>query len=117
MPLPYLKETFEQMWSEEGEILDATCRQRFRSPLGVNDWLMRYEQLATGRFSPVGFSDVRLDYLAEERIGDIEEYIRAARYTMICLNDSPLLRDFEGVRGRLTAAFEAILPEKSSFEL
>jgi hypothetical protein len=117
MPQPYLRETFERMWREEGGILDATCRQRFRSPFGVNHWLMRYEQLVSGRFSPVGFGDVRLDYLAEERIGDIEEYIRAQRYSMICLNDSPLLGDFEAVRGRLIAAFESILPEKSSFEL
>ncbi len=78
---------------------------------------MRYEQLATGRFSPTGFGDVRLDALDEERIGDIESYIRAQRYTMICLNDSSSLRDFESVRTRLSAAFEAILPEKSSFEL
>ncbi len=117
MPQPYLRETFERMWSEEREILDATCRQRFRSPFGVNHWLMRYEQLATGRFSPVGFGDARLDALDESRIADIEAYIRGQRYAMICLNDSPLLEDFEGVRARLAAAFKSILPDKSSFEL
>ncbi|MDR2894795.1 MAG: Stealth CR1 domain-containing protein [Alistipes sp.] len=116
MPQPYLRETFERMWNDEREILDATCRQRFRSPFGVNHWLMRYEQLATGRFAPVGFRDARLDFLAEERIADIEKYIREARYSMICLNDSPLLHDFEGVRARLAAALDEILPEKSSYE-
>jgi hypothetical protein len=117
MPQPYLRETFETMWREEREVLEATCRQRFRSPLGVNHWLMRYEQLATGRFSPVGFGDARLDELHEGRIDEIESYIRSGRYAMICLNDSPLLRDFEGVGARLRGAFEAILPDKSSFEL
>ncbi len=117
MPQPYLRETFQRMWVEEGTILDATCRQRFRSPFGVNHWLMRYEQLATGRFAPVGFRDARLDTLDDGRIGDIEGYIRAGRYAMICLNDSPSLRDFEGVRSRLQAALDDILPEKSSFEL
>jgi hypothetical protein len=116
MPQPYLRATFERMWREEHEVLDATCRQRFRSPFGVNHWLMRYEQLATGQFSPVGFRDSRLDYLDESRIAEIENYIRAGRYSMICLNDSPLLTDFEGVSSRLRAALNEILPEKSSFE-
>jgi hypothetical protein len=117
MPQPYLRETFETLWREEGAVLDATCRQRFRSPFGVNHWLMRYEQLATGRFAPVGFRDARLDFLSEGRIDDFENYIRAGRYSMICLNDSPLLQDFEGVAARLRAAFEAILPEKSTFDI
>jgi hypothetical protein len=116
MPQPYLRETFEQMWCEEHEVLDATCRQRFRSPFGVNHWLMRYEQLATGQFSPVGFRDSRLDHLDESRIAEIENYIRAGRYSMICLNDSPSLTDFEGVSSRLRAALNEILPEKSTFE-
>jgi hypothetical protein len=117
MPQPYLRETFERMWTEEREVLDATCRRRFRSPMGVNHWLMRYEQLATGRFSPVGFADARLDDLTDEGIGRIENYIRAQRYTMICLNDSPSITDFDSVRTRLAAALAAILPEKSNFEL
>ncbi len=97
--------------------MDATCREKFRSPFGVNQWLMRYEQLMTGRFSPVSFRDSRLDTLLEERIADIGEYIRSQRYAMVCLNDSPDIRDLEGVCIRLTEAFESILPEKSSFEL
>ncbi|MDR2912186.1 MAG: Stealth CR1 domain-containing protein [Alistipes sp.] len=115
MPQPYLRETFERMWREEGEVLDATCRQRFRSPMGVNHWLMRYEQLATGRFEPVGFRDARLDFLAEERIGEIERYVRSQQYAMICLNDSGLVGDFEVIRGRLEGALVAILSDKSRF--
>ncbi len=116
MPQPYLRSEFERMWHEEGTILDATCRQRLRSPMGVNHWLIRYEQLATGRFSPVGFRDVRLDHLSEDRIYTIERYIRRQQYAMICLNDSPQLVDFEGVKARLIAALQAILPDKSRFE-
>ncbi len=116
MPQPYLKESFAKLWDEEFDVLDATCRMRFRSPFGVNHWLMRYEQLATGEFSPVSFRDARLDSLCESRIGDIEEYILAQRYAMICLNDSPQLADFDGVRSRLAAVLDSILPEKSSYE-
>jgi hypothetical protein len=117
MPQPYLKETFTKIWDEEGELIDASCQMRFRSPLGVNHWLMRYEQLVSGQFTPVGFGDTRLDELNEERIADVENYIRGQRYAMICLNDSPRIRDFEALAAQLQAAFEAILPEKSGYEL
>ncbi len=120
MPQPYLRSTFTKMWAPEpaGErtILDATCRQRFRSPMGVNHWLMRYEQLATGLFAPVSLSDTHLDELTEERIDLIDNYIRSRRGSMICLNDSPRLRDFDAVRDRLLAALDAILPDKSRYE-
>lgn len=117
MPQPYLRRTFEKMWDEEREIIDATCRMKFRSPFGVNHWLMRYEQLLSGQFRPVSFGDARLDALREDRIGDIERYIGAQRYAMVCLNDSPDIADFDALSARLKAAFEIILPEKSAYEL
>jgi hypothetical protein len=115
-PQPYLKSVFEEMWRDEHAVLDATCRMRFRSPFGVNHWLMRYEQLATGQFEPVSMRDARLDALDESRIADIEHYIGRRKYAMVCLNDSPALEDFDGVSARLKAALETILPEKSSYE-
>lgn len=117
MPQPYLKSTFARMWDEEYDILDLTCRSRFRSPYGVNHWLMRYEQLATGGFVPVSFRDAKLDALTDDGIGAIENYVRNQKYAMICLNDSPLLRDFGGITRRLAAAFEHILPTPSAYEL
>jgi hypothetical protein len=117
MPQPYLKETFAKMWAEEGELIDATCRMKFRSPLGVSHWLLRYEQLLSGQFTPIGFGDTRLDELNEERIPAIENYIRRAKYTMICLNDSPRITNFDTLSARLRGAFEAILPKKSDYEL
>ncbi len=116
MPQPYLKETFDKMWHEEREILDATCRSRVRDNAGVNHWLMRYEQLLSGRFSPVSFRDTKLDTLTEQRIDTIASYVAAGRYAMICLNDSPLIADFEGVKRKLCGALESLLPEKSSYE-
>lgn len=117
MPQPYLKAVFEKMWNEEGAIIDATCRMKFRSPMGVNHWLMRYEQLLSGRFRPVSFRDAKLDTLCEERITHIEKYVRSQKYAMVCLNDSPGIRDFDAMAERLRNAFESILPEKSGYEL
>lgn len=117
MPQPYLKSTFEKMWQQEFDILDATCRTRVRDDKGVNQWIMRYEQLLGGEFVPVGFGDCRLDTLRDDSIDAIVRYIEEQRYAMICLNDSEGIGDFERVRGKLCEAFEKILPEKSGYEL
>ena len=116
MPQPYLRSVFEQMWREEGEVLDRTCRSRQRSNDGVNCWVMRYEQLMSGRFEPISESDTKLDTLGEERIDDICRYIREKRYAMYCLNDSTAIRDFEAVRDKLLDALQTILPNKCSYE-
>lgn len=117
MPQPYLKSTFEDMWKQEHDILDATCRSKVRDDKGVNQWIMRYEQLLSGNFSPVGFSDCRLDALHDFRMDDILKYVSEQKYTMICLNDSQQIASFEDSRQRLCTAFENILPHKSSYEL
>ena len=102
--------------SWEGEVLDRTCRSRQRSNDGVNCWVVRYEQLMSGRFEPISESDTKLDTLGEERIDDICRYIREKRYAMYCLNDSTAIRDFEAVRDKLLDALQTILPNKCSYE-
>ena len=116
MPQPYLRSVFEQMWREEREVLDRTCRSRQRSNDGVNCWVVRYEQLLSGRFEPISESDTKLDTLGEERIDDICRYIREKRYAMYCLNDSTAIRNFESVRDKLLGALQTILPNKCSYE-
>ena len=115
----YLKETFEDVWLKEEETLDETCRNKFRSKVDVNQWLMRYWQLASGNFVPCP-----RHYKGEvfEVSGNVQknsmlyEAIEHQKYRIVCINDNPDL-DFEGVRDRIKEAFEKILPEKSSFEL
>ncbi len=116
MPQPYLREVFDQMWREEYEVLHRTCRSRQRSNDGVNCWVVRYEQLLSGRFSPISESDTKLDTLGEERIDAICDYIRRQKYAMYCLNDSVSITDFEGVQRKLVAALDATLPDKCSYE-
>ena len=49
----YLKSTFEEVWSKEYGILDETCSHKFRTRRDVNQWVMRYWQLASGKFEPI----------------------------------------------------------------
>lgn len=43
--------------------------------------------------------------------------IREQKYKLVCINDSVHIRNYEQVMQNLEAAFQSILPDKSSFEL
>ena len=43
--------------------------------------------------------------------------IRKGKYKTICINDSDMNIDFERVQKELIGAFDAILPNKSAFEI
>src|SRR5699024_8306639 len=52
IPHSYLKKTFEEVWEKEKKVLSETSKSKFRSKENVNQWLMRYWQLASGNFHP-----------------------------------------------------------------
>ena len=116
MPQPFLKSTFNTLWEEEFDELDATCRHRFRMPTDLSQWLVRYEQLATGRFVPVGMRDTLLTKLSDEGTAAIADALLSGRYAMICTNDNNAIRHPEQVRTTLEAAFARLLPTPSRYE-
>lgn len=116
MPQPFLKSTFRTLWEEEFAELDATCRHRFRMPTDLSQWLVRYEQLATGQFVPVGMRDVLLTKLSDEGADALSEALLSGRYAMICINDNNAIRQPERVRAALTGAFDRLLPDRCSYE-
>ena len=116
LPQAFLKQSFEEAWSQDGDILDATCRHMVRSDLDVNQWLIRERQLAEGKFiacSPKRGSVFRLDLDAEQAV----KTVRRQEVPMVCLNDGDLTQErFLQIQEDLTNAFSAILPEVSCFE-
>lgn len=116
IPQPYLRTQFERAWSIWGAQLDASCRNTLRDLTDLSHWLVRYDGLCRGEFSPRSLADSRTMTLGDERIGDIADAIARQRYRMICLHDSTGIADFDDVSRRLCEAFERILPEKSSYE-
>ncbi len=117
MPQPFLKETFRHMWNEEHDALDAACRHRFRSPLDLSQWLMRYEQICRGDFAPTGMRDTKLMTLGDGNTGLVRETLLSGRYSMVCLNDNNSIRNTEAVRQSLVDAMQRLLPEPSRYEL
>ena len=116
MPQPYRRSAFDRAWQLWGPQLDATCRHAVRDLTDLSEWLVRYDTLCRGEFHPQGLRECRLMTLTEETIDPICETIRSQKCRMLCLNDHESIRDFEGVCRKLCAAFEALVPEKSSYE-
>lgn len=117
MPQPYLKDTFTQAWQKYAHELDATCSCQFRSSQNVNQWLLRYEQLVNACFEPLNvMADTKIFYsLTDTNFAQALTTVASGKKSMVCVNDGPV-SDFELARKELRRAFEAILPEKSSFE-
>lgn len=115
-PAPYRKETLRQVWNAEPQLLQKTCRNRFRSPSDVNQWVFLWWQVASGQFSPC-LPDNLVSGINESTIDALCRCIQNREHTMICLNDPEEAVDFETLSSRLRQAFDSILPDKSSFEV
>ena len=114
LPQPFLKSTFAEVWSLEGEALARVCANRFRNyGEDVNQWLMRYWQFCKGDFVP---ASPKRGVCFTDMCPEAADTIRAQSRDMICVNDSHETH-FEESRALLLDAFASILPEKSGFEL
>lgn len=119
LPQPHLKDTLEILWKKEYANLDRSCRQTFRIYDTVNQYLQRYWNLASNNFhpSPAKGRFFRLDN--KKILSQATTYIKNQKKPTICINDSDVLSEteFQFMKKEIKAAFEEILPEKSSFEI
>lgn len=121
-PQPFLKSTFEEIWEKEQKLMEKTSASKFRNCNDVNQYLFRYWQLCKGNFVPVSMKDTHYVTLGMDglRSGKVTGLITSGKYPMICLNDGESIRteeEFEEAKIIIKDALEAILPDKSSFEV
>jgi hypothetical protein len=117
-PQPFLKATYQTVWEKEEASLRNTCLRKLRTPGDVNEWLMRYWQLAEGHFTPTGINGRKYFTLGEKTANTLDA-IKNQRFSMLCINDNRAIEgaeEMEKIRDQIIAAFETILPEKCSFE-
>jgi hypothetical protein len=121
MPQPFLKSTFEDIWSREKDVLEKTMSSRFRECSNVNQYLFRYWQLAQGKFHPISMKDTKYIEITNKSVdsGEIDDVITSKKYSMICLNDSKNIdeKDFDRLKESINNSFRKILPNRSSFEI
>lgn len=116
LPNSFLKSTFEEVWAAEGENLAAVCRNRFRTKEDVNQYLMRYWQLAKGAFAPRSPKVGKCFVLGQEE-ERIREALQTGRTKLLCINDDPLSQNIEQQMQELNAQFAELFAEPCSFEI
>ncbi len=115
-PSSFLKGTFDEVWGKEGELLDRTCRHRFRDKEDVSQYLLREWQKLSGRFRAKNITGEFGYFNVESRNPKLVRTILKRKKKIICANDANRPIDFEGAKTEINAALEQILPEKSAFE-
>ena len=114
---PYLKSTFEEVWAVAEKELTETSVNKFRALTDYTPELFRTWQICRGNFTPYNtYKDTKMFPLMVRPKQAIKAIYQQS-YTLICLNDNVHFRNYDQVMEDLTAAFNSILPEKSSFEL
>jgi hypothetical protein len=121
LPTSFLKSTFETVWNEEYEMLDATSKQKFRYYLNVQQWLIEDWQLVSGNFYPRSPKFGQAFYLSgenETNLANLCRYIEQQKGKSTCVNDGDLNpAQTERAQEAVKQAFETILPSRSQFEL
>ena len=116
----YLKSTFNEVWKKEYDVLDSTCKHRFRSSTDVNQWLFREWQIASGNFEIRNHKFGRTFYIDRDGLDLVNEIIKSIKNQtnkIIAINDGDMSnKEFEMITNNIKEAFECILQEKSSFE-
>lgn len=112
---PYLKSTYEEVWQKEEKVLDATCKNKFRGYNDVTEWLMRYWQLAQGKFQPRSPRfGAYYPITADNR--SLDAVLSRKKEKVCCVNDETDTIDFEKTKAEILKIFQKHFPEKSQFE-
>lgn len=117
LPTSILKSTMTEIWDKEYKTLNETCLDKFRSKRNVNQWLIKYWQLASGNFCSRNPRLGKVFHLKSNIHSDLIESIINRRYKMICINDTAKTNNFETQKEKITETFDIVFPSKSSFEV
>jgi len=112
----FLKKTYEEVWNASCEVLDETCRCRFREKTNVNQFLVKNWQLVTGEFSPRGVHESKCFHMKDSNVDKVCKAIINQKYYTICINDTPVLIDVEKAVNSTKEALEVLFPVKSDYE-
>jgi len=118
MPQAFLKSTFQEVWEVEEPLLREVSSHRFRDITDVNQYMLRFWQFMTGRFHPANIVKGTCRYTLSDRDADkLAAAIKMQKSDILVMADSEKVSDFNTLVTKVNTAFDAILPEKSSFEL
>jgi len=114
---PFLKSTFEDVWKHCGKELKEMSKRRLRNDNDYTPELFKTWQICSSNFIPYNtYKDTKMFPLMIKSKKAIKA-VREQSYSLVCLNDNVHIRNYKQTMDNLKESFEAILPEKSNFEL
>lgn len=118
LPQAFLKSTFQEVWEAEESLLREVSSHRFRDISDVNQYMFRFWQFMSGKFHPTNIAKGTCRFTLSDREADrLTEAIRTQKREILVMADSENFSDFDALVSKINAAFDTILPEKSSFEI
>jgi hypothetical protein len=130
-PQPFLKKTFQEIWTLESQRLEKVLSSRFRESTDLSQYLFRYWQLVKGEFSPENYKleKKKRKYVEVRNSTDaknVERYIKSGNFKQICINDGTSKgrfnetgvseEEFIKIKNLVNDALQNVMPEKSKFE-
>ena len=116
LPTSLKKSTFDKLWNLEGDILDMTSKNKFRSLADVNQWIFEEWQLASGEFYPRS-PRIGKTLVGMEGLDEACRIVERQSVKLLSYNDADMsYEDFVIARDRFNASLNRIFPEKSTFE-
>ncbi|MBP6611438.1 MAG: Stealth CR1 domain-containing protein [Paludibacter sp.] len=114
---PYLKSTFDDVWTHCEPELTAMSVNRLRSDTDLTPELFKTWQICRSNFNAYNtYENTKMFPLVLKSKKAIKA-IREQSYLLVCLNDNVHIRNYNQTLSEIKASFQAILPEESSFEL
>ena len=118
MPQAFLKSTIREVWNVEETLLREVSSHRFRDITDVNQYVFRFWQLMSGKFHPSNIVKGTCRYtISDDSVETLSAAIKSQKCDILVTADSDNVSDFKALAAQINAAFDAILPQKSSFEL
>lgn len=115
--VPHLKSTLDEVWERYPEVIHQSSLSKFRSDDQVNQWLLCAWNQAEGRFYPANDRKQGINIsISPDNLEHACEIIRNQSVPQICVNDTRYNTDPDRSSSEIEKAFEAILPDKSTFE-
>ncbi len=116
-PSAFNKSTFDELWQLEGEALLATSNNKFRSKDDLNIYLFREWQKLSGKFKPTNVKKQLAYFDVDSENNALIKAIKNKKCKFTVINDANKNIDFERAKAEIKNAFEAIFPDKSTFEI
>lgn len=116
LPTSFLKQSFVEFWEKDYKTLDRASKEKFRTPYGVSQRVIRYLQLASGKFYPVSQASRGKVIQLWQDLSELDGIMENEKYKMLCLNDTSRDIDFEKCKATVITSLEKKLFKLSNFE-